>query len=151
MVTHDKNVYLFGGLGNELCEKLIILQPDNEDTIDKYIWKTIKQIGVTPKGRYGHLSVTNKRDKDIYIMGGARKFNTLTKIRECLNDIYKYNIDSNEWKELICGGSPIEPRRNHAGCIVGKHLFIHGGINQQGAFTKDNAILNLSIKFMQQV
>ena len=99
-----------------------------------------------PKGRYGHVALSNHKS-DLYVIGGANKFNKNTKIRECFNDIYQLNIEKNTWSLLKYSGSTIDPRRNHTGCIIGKHIFIHGGINEKGIFLKDFSIFNLSILF----
>jgi Kelch motif len=70
-----------------------------------------------PKGRYGHLCLRSKNG--FYIIGGARKFNPNTNIRECFNDIHEYKTEPSEWSELKCSGAFIDARRNHTGCILG--------------------------------
>jgi len=84
------------------------------------------------------------RKDELYIIGGANKFNKNTSIRECFNDIYKLNIDTKVWSYIKCGGS-FDSRRNHTGCAIGKHILIHGGINEKGQFLKDCSIFNMSI------
>ena len=41
-------------------------------------------------------------------------------------------------------GEFVEPRRNHIGVIVGRHLLVHGGIDTSGTYLSDIKILNLS-------
>jgi len=40
-------------------------------------------------------------------------------------------------------GDLVEPRRNHAAVIVGKHMLIHGGIDNKGTYLNDLMIFNL--------
>ena len=49
----------------------------------------------------------------------------------CLNDVIKFNFKTHQWKKEISGSGLNFPeaRRNHAATIIGKHMFITGGLN----------------------
>ena len=53
------------------------------------------------------------------------------------------NLDNKELINIKCLGSYIETRKQHCVALVGKHMFIHGGLNQKNHLLDDAAILNL--------
>jgi len=44
-----------------------------------------------------------------------------------LNDTWKFNFMTKEWKECICGDCP-QPRNGHSAQVYGDHMIIYGGI-----------------------
>jgi hypothetical protein len=145
--TVGQRAYLFGGLSGELHDTISSLQPLKDYCIllflsffyfsflVKYDWQRMSVFGDIPRGRFGHTAYGHK--KHIYTFAGARKYNHATYARECLNDVFSYNVgricffaslimcaDGCEWEEFRCGGKYIEPRRNHGCAIVGFTIFL---------------------------
>lgn len=77
------------------------------------------------------------------IYGGEKQYNNVLRVRECLNDLRAFIVETNEWKFIKTWGDFIEGRRNHAGVLVSKYLIIYGGINNNGHYLNHLANLNL--------
>ncbi len=65
------------------------------------------------------------------------------KMRECLNEIRIYNAFEHSWKYPRVFGDIAEARRNHCAAILGRFLFVLGGINSYGKYLNDVYSLNL--------
>lgn len=65
------------------------------------------------------------------------------KFKDCLMEIYFYNLETNTWKFINCGGGPLQPRKNHASAILGRNLIIHGGLNSKDTILRDMWTLDL--------
>ena len=122
MILRDK-VYLYGGVGNDVCGDMNILSMKDEK------WEWIEQ---DEEGRLGHNMEVYK-DK-IIIFGGEKTFNQTIKQRECYNDIRLYDDRTNRLTKLRCCGELPEPIWNAGSCIFDKYLLIHGGINNKGNY-----------------
>ena len=92
-------------------------------------------------GRYGHISLSYKNGFVIY--GGERQYNSSLRIRECLNDVRYFGVDTGEWKFIKTWGDFVEGRRSHAGVILTKCMVVYGGINNNGKFLNDVVQFNL--------
>ena len=95
------------------------------------------------KGRFGHTM--NEYNRKMYIFGGEEKFDVSSRNRECYNDVISIGVDNASYAQRIqTSGEYIVPRRSHCAIVVGKHLVVHGGINNKGIFLKDLFHLDLS-------
>ena len=97
-----------------------------------------------PQGRYGHTC--NSYTNGIIIFGGARYFNHIRKERRCLNDVIYFNALTYDFTTLNTWGDIPENRRSHTSVIIGKTLFIHGGVDKFGNFLSDLCLLDLVSK-----
>eukprot|EP00831_Metopus_contortus_P065443 TRINITY_DN5846_c0_g1_i2.p1 TRINITY_DN5846_c0_g1~~TRINITY_DN5846_c0_g1_i2.p1 ORF type:complete len:430 (+),score=64.55 TRINITY_DN5846_c0_g1_i2:40-1329(+) len=77
----------------------------------------------------------------ILVVAGSRLYNQETKRREVLNDVQAFNTLDRKWSELQCDGVMLEHRRGHAACLVGKHLLVHGGMNNKDQYLSDTLML----------
>lgn len=93
------------------------------------------------EGRFGHISLPFKNGFVIY--GGEKQYNKAFRVRECLNDVRYFNLDTGEWRFIKTWGDFVEGRRNHAGTILTKNMLVYGGINNNGRFLNDLVQLNL--------
>ena len=101
--------------------------------------------GEIPKfSRYGHSQVSYK--KQLLIFGGLEE-NKKEKNIENLDEIRIFNTETYEWKLVRALGDYIYPRRHHACCIVGKYMFVHGGIDNKSTYLNDLFIYDISLKF----
>ena len=62
---------------------------------------------------------------------------------DLLNDVKFFNPIRYEWISNRMFGDMIENRRNHVTFIVGKFLFIFGGMNAYGKYLSDLLAINL--------
>jgi hypothetical protein len=64
-------------------------------------------------------------------------------MRETYNDLWAYNVANNEFKAINAGNKlACEARKGHTMCMVGFHLFIHGGVNSRGLLMDDPVVFN---------
>jgi Rab9 effector protein with kelch motifs len=54
-----------------------------------------------------------------------------------MNDVRFLNLENSEWKLSKATGEYIIPRKNHAACVLGKNMLIHGGNDIRDNFLKD--------------
>jgi N-acetylneuraminic acid mutarotase len=104
-------------------------------------WEKLAAKGVEPEPRFGHSAIEYK--KKLFVFGGGTDFNSIHKLRECLNGVKAVNVETGEWSNVRCEGSFIGTRKHHCAAVVGKHMFIHGGMNQRNNVLDDSAVLNL--------
>lgn len=128
--------YLYGGRSQRAVDEIEVLD------LTTGAWKTPNAGGEVPvEGRIGHSACLYERN--LVFFGGERRFNEALKLRECLNDIRMFVIDTQEWKWPQCFGEQVEPRRNHVAAVVGKHMLVYGGIDNYGNLLSDLKALNL--------
>lgn len=110
--------------------------------LDNFSWKRLEfHSDIELEPRLGHISLPCKQGLMIY--GGEKQYNSVLKVRECLNDVRLFNLETKEWKFIKTWGDFIEGRRNHAGVLISKYLVIYGGINNNGHYLNHLANLNL--------
>ncbi|OMJ76096.1 hypothetical protein SteCoe_24599 [Stentor coeruleus] len=135
MVVVQNKVFLIGGISRSIIGDVNVFIPAYKR------WEKIQTIGVESEPRFGHSTVEYKQK--IYLFGGGTDFNAVHKLRECLNGVKVLNTENFEISNLKCSGSYITTRKQHCCAIVGKHMFIHGGMNQKNNLLDDASILNL--------
>ena len=126
---NSNKIYLFGGLNSNMKNPNLWRLNPNEIK-----WNKLKSTNYT-EPRLGH-SGTVYQNK--YIIFGGRYYNS-----NIFASLDIYNIDNNNWF------SPYEKpffqlRRNHISCMIGSHMFIHGGISEKGEYLSDSYLLNLN-------
>jgi len=48
-----------------------------------------------------------------------------------LNDLYEFNLEKKEWREVKTKGNPPEPRYYHSAVVNGTHMYIFGGYTNE--------------------
>lgn len=84
-----------------------------------------------------------KYKNSMIIVGGEQHTGEKANSVDCLSDIRQYFFEKNEWKRVKCGGDYLEPRKKHAGVVLGKSLLVHGGVNSFEKYLKDWMLLSL--------
>ncbi|KAL4466060.1 hypothetical protein ABPG74_004297 [Tetrahymena malaccensis] len=139
LIVEGKKGYLFGGVGKELYNTIVELD------LETFKWqevKTSQMNGNIPSARFGHSC--NLYKKNLIFFGGEyRQTQNQIKFRDCLLDVYSYNLETRTWKYITCTGGPLQPRRNHASCIIGRNLLVHGGVNNKDQSLRDMWFLDL--------
>ncbi len=129
-IERNKNeIFLFGGLNSNMKNSNLWKFYPNQ-----LKWEKIKPLNsIDP--RLGH---TGNIYENRYIIFGGRYYNS--------NDYASldiYNTETNNWFSPL--EKPFFPlRRNHISCMIGSHMFIHGGISDKGEYLSDSYILNLN-------
>ncbi|KAG2392531.1 hypothetical protein C9374_011256 [Naegleria lovaniensis] len=129
----DSKMYIFGGItsyqgmdGKMNSDYLNILQTYD---IPQKKWRVIKPKGQAPSPRAGHGCCVVGRD--IYIFGGRQ--GTIV-----LDDMYKFNVDSEKWSRIIFKGDTIpDARAGHTmNAFAGSKLIVVGGSNWEKYFSE---------------
>ena len=135
LTTVQNKMYLIGGVSRSINSDINAFFPSYKR------WDKILTTGSESEPRFGHSTVEYKQR--FYIFGGGTDFNAVHKLRECLSGVKMINLENKEMINLKCAGSYITTRKQHCSALVGKHMFIHGGLNQKNHLLDDAAILNL--------
>lgn len=131
----DNKLYLIGGVSRSINHDINKLNPLSRH------WEKLSPVGVEPDPRFGHTALEYKGK--IIVFGGGTNFNTVHKLRECLNGIKIFTPDPVRWDYMKTSGTYISTRKYHSAAIIGKHLFIYGGLNQKNNLLNDCALLNI--------
>ena len=70
-------------------------------------------------------------------------YNRELKRRECCNDIYVLDIETNEWTDTWGEGNTFESRRYHIAAIISKMILVYGGLNAKNEYLGDLRVLSL--------
>ena len=128
-------LYLIGGVSRSINQDVNLCHAGT------CRWEKLYPTGVEPEPRFGHSAL--EYQKKILVFGGGTNFNTVHKLRECLNGIKIFHPEKNMWEYMKTSGTYITTRKYHCAAIVGKHMFIYGGLNQKNNLLSDCALLNL--------
>ena len=135
LTTMFSKLYLIGGVSRSINQDVNLCHPYS------CRWEKLYPGGVEPEPRFGHSAL--EYQKKIIVFGGGTNFNTVHKLRECLNGIKIFHPEKNLWEYLKTSGTYISTRKYHCAAIVGKHMFVYGGLNQKNNLLSDCALLNL--------
>jgi hypothetical protein len=114
-------MYIFGGfIAGERTNQLIIY------SFDEPCWSRVKPKGPQPSPRNGHSACIYK--SFMYIFGGRDDDNNK------LNDMWKFNIETQEWTEIPMTARDDDPswivpleRSGHSCDVYGQYMVIFGG------------------------
>lgn len=115
LIAYKDYLYLYGGFYN-------ILTPFLQDFYKYHPitqkWNLISNEN-PPKGRSSHSTHIYK--DQLILFGGSTSFITDK------NDVWFYNFDKKEWKQLFTKGEPPKPRQFQGSCLLDNNLIIFGG------------------------
>jgi len=119
------NHYVFGGYGVDRMNDLWCLETGREMVDEDYRWTQIHSLGKEiPTKRHGHCM--GSYNNELYIFGGSPEFIPGLKMRIVLDDVWKYSISENKWRQIEAKGK-VKSRMYAASCIMDRMWFIHGG------------------------
>lgn len=127
--------YLIGGVSCSIISDVNMFNPASKK------WEKIQTTGSEAEPRFGHS--VSEFEKKLYVFGGGTDFNSVHKQRECLNGVKAFVPESKEWMNVRCEGHFIGTRKHHCSAMIGKHMIMHGGLNQRNNLLNDSAVLNL--------
>lgn len=118
MLSYNKYLYIYGGKTQSTLSKSLF-----RINLEKCNTRNLKYSGDIPTSRFGHTA--NIFKSNMYIFGGWNGFETL-------DELFYFSVISNIWYEvrLVIGAKP-KGRYRHSSVIVGKSLFIFGGVDQK--------------------
>jgi hypothetical protein len=106
--------------------------------LDNLVWT--KQIPANenyPQLRYGHTGVLY--GKRYYIFGGRTQHYIL------LGDVEVYSLEDKSWSSpMLMTKNTLQLRKYHIAEVIGHHMLVHGGQNENNEYLNDTALLQLS-------
>lgn len=127
-------LYLIGGISKTIHSQVIVYHPMTKK------WEKNDSRGC--QARFGHSTITYNRE--LIVFGGGTEYNQAHKQRECINGIYKFHSSISEWRPLENKGVHIQPRKYHAGCMLGKQFIIQGGQNSKNKLLDELVVYDFS-------
>ncbi|KAG8193291.1 hypothetical protein JTE90_003778 [Oedothorax gibbosus] len=120
-----RRMYIFGGRSyiDESAADEIYYNEIMYIDVDSLTWVKPLIISEEPRGRRSHSAAVY--NGEIYVIGGCCP-DYYAGVRH-LNDVYKFNAESNFWTELNIKGDGPNPRRRHCSVVIGDRLFLFGG------------------------
>eukprot|EP01117_Protostelium_nocturnum_P008678 TRINITY_DN3113_c0_g2_i2.p1 TRINITY_DN3113_c0_g2~~TRINITY_DN3113_c0_g2_i2.p1 ORF type:complete len:1081 (-),score=478.72 TRINITY_DN3113_c0_g2_i2:42-3284(-) len=124
VTTRENLLYVIGGKSSHSEHFNDIHSFD----IARSVWRKVSTKGDQFGKRAGHSCSYYERSNELICFGGE-----ITKNAQLtyLSDLYRFNLETNEWKKSERNGEEVWPagRSSHCGVIVGDNLFILGGKN----------------------
>lgn len=161
--VHNK-AYLFGGISHSLLNDTNIFDfsklswtkeeikeaeeesaavDDNTEDLPQYaIDLQGKIVNPLPDGRFGHTLCKYRNILVLY--GGEYKYNTLQHKRDLFNDVYFYHVAGNIWEKIPWREKILYGRKYHTATMIGKHMFVHGGVNPNSHVIDEPVIFDVS-------
>ena len=134
MTLIGTNLFVYGGIKSELLKEMWVCRVSNN-----YEWLNVTNETAEkdlPNARYGHTAALFKNE--IYFFGGRVKEDQKPK-----EDIVFFNTHSYRFHTETCFcKSRLVYRRNHIAHTIGIHMFINGGIDENGNILHDSWLLN---------
>jgi hypothetical protein len=123
--VHNDNLIIFGGktqkkYSNNLFQNSRYTNSRGTSTHRQWI---LIQTTKPPPPCYGHTAVIH--DNVMFVYGGRSEDGAV------LNDLYKYDIQENEWHSSSFGQ---EGRYHHSACMHGNMMYISGGRDDKTIF-----------------
>lgn len=128
------HIYLIGGISKSIHSQVSTYHPTTKK------WSKPENRGNLP--RFGHSSVEYNRK--IVVFGGGTEYSESSKVRMCISGLYEYAGGTSSWEPLENKGIHIVSRKFHAACILGKFLYVHGGMNNKNKLLEDSAIYDFN-------
>ena len=117
---------------------LAILEVTLSPYLDKFKWNIVIP-NEEPLARYGHTAVLFR--KEIYIYGGVADNTYIGR-----EDIVIYDTEKKKYKleEKTVNKLHFKWRRNHTADVIGNHMVVYGGIDDDGNVLDDMWALDLN-------
>ena len=143
MTSVGEKLYLYGGASRGIYNDLWVMHMLNPR------WVRTQPQGVHPEPRMGHSLAEHRGN--IVTFGGVTAYNRGSQHRECLNSVKILDTEKLYWRQIDTSGVLVSMRRYHIAVVVGKHMLLHGGLNEKNAFMSDAAVLSLNKMKWKQV
>lgn len=137
-IYHKDNMIVFGGREGGSNKRLNDVWKFNLIT---NTWNEVTQIsGTKPPKRYWHTAISN--NDNMYVFGGL---DYLSGSWTGMNDLYKFNLNTNTWTEIV-SGTTTKPsiRGGHTAIYQNEKMTIFGGNDPKTGSLDDVWNLNLN-------
>lgn len=95
---------------------------------DEWQWQCILPTDTKPPARVAHAQAV-VGDSSVYIFGGRAG---ITMKEKAMNDLYKLDTTTRQWKLIETKGTPPVPRSFHRMISIENYLYVFGGCSEQG-------------------
>ena len=141
LISLESGVILYGGYNQvkvkggiyegQVLSDMWHLKIDPVD-LKKTRWekRKISNTAAAPLPRSGPCSVAAKNGKSFFLFGGVQDENLSEELLNgtCLNDLWEYNSEKGQWRQLQIPKNDPVPRYNASMALVGSTALIMGGI-----------------------
>ena len=100
-----QSALIFGGKSNGYSNKIFSYP------LQGGAWQKLETTGTVPSPRYGHSAVYSPTTDAMWVFGGYDN------LSGACNDLYKFNVKSNEWTKIQVENKP-SPRFAHSSFII---------------------------------
>lgn len=114
-------------------------QPDRQ-----WQWARPQVEGLGPSARGGHTATLV--GAKIFVFGGHRFGGGEA---EYFNDTYVLDVDSNQWTQVRCKGTPPTPRYGHSAALVAARIVFFGGLGENGPLRDLHALDTTAMTWYQ--
>ena len=130
--ANGNTIYLYGGYSSNIrSNSLWRLETSN------LTWTNLPSIAPHPDLRTGHTGIVYKNK---YIIFGGHYVHI-----PLYADIDIYYTDIRTWSTPSINTSHyLRLRKHHIACLIGQHMFIHGGIGDNGEYLNDCYLLQMN-------
>eukprot|EP01130_Rhizamoeba_saxonica_P006077 TRINITY_DN2408_c0_g1_i1.p1 TRINITY_DN2408_c0_g1~~TRINITY_DN2408_c0_g1_i1.p1 ORF type:complete len:312 (-),score=66.03 TRINITY_DN2408_c0_g1_i1:23-958(-) len=129
VVNHT--IYIHGGWnGNGVLSDLLKFD------IETLLWKPVKPKGNLPPPRRWHSNIWLPKTNEVIIYGGYDG--------QIISDMYAYNIDREEWKQLVLTGPKPTGRCRHSLILQHDQVYLIGGYEGDEGSAYDDAFYSYS-------
>lgn len=132
---HNNILYMYGGYSPSTDQ--IFFQGFNMNT--KKMFDIKSKVSREPLPRAFHSMCIYE---EYLIIFGGEIFSTYTDSRLMTNELVLFNLRSQEYAKVNIHDN-IDPRKHHSACIIGSHLLIYGGIDEESRTLNNFLSLNL--------
>ena len=103
-------------------------EEDIESILEEFMKKDAERIAVTIEScsqpsRRANFSLSAISSNELVLFGGEFFDGEMN---ECYNDLFRWNIEQQEWKQISSPNSP-PPRCSHQAAVYRDHLYVFGG------------------------
>lgn len=134
-IFHKDVCYIFGGYSPSTDQ--VFFQGYN--MVTKKIFEIKCKITREPPPRAFH---TCNYVDDMLIIFGGEIFSIYTDSRLMTNELILFNLKQSEYVKVNIHDN-IDPRKHHASCILGSHLVIYGGVDEDSRTLNSFLTINL--------
>mmetsp|Transcript_60187 Transcript_60187/g.136076 ORF Transcript_60187/g.136076 Transcript_60187/m.136076 type:complete len:335 (+) Transcript_60187:36-1040(+) len=120
-VAVDSNLVVFGGTAYGGEGKFLYFNDVHIFDADTGMWHAIRCKGELPEPRFGHSATLV--GNQMFVFGGKGEGGKL------FRDVFFLDLVSWSWVPVSSASVGPSPRLNHASCLVGRKIVVHGGWN----------------------
>jgi len=124
---HEGKMYVFAGFFEDFAtENFVFRNALWSFNIHNKRWKSLS---TGPDPRAFHMAAIDHGAEKLYVYGGERFTSDFSEF-DCLDDLWVYDINDDEWTEITQPATYPGPRANTQMIFFGGNLYLFGGIDE---------------------